>query len=140
VRAMWEAIERRFKGDAALVTAARKIYFGVSDMSRKSPPYVNCIIEEQNADLDTFDKDIELYRIRFRIVTQDLRGLAALDIVEHVQRVFDDGLLQSSAFEDTTATRISGSGPGLEPDEPFAAELLYEVVAQRVVDMPVVRG
>lgn len=140
MRAIWEAISTRFKGDAVLVKVGRALYFGLPDDMHKSPPYWYVLIEEQNSDLDTFDTDIETYRLRFRLMTSDLRGLNALDIVDAFRRVFDDGLLQHADFEDTTAMFLGASGPSMDPGEPFTAELLYEVVAQRVVDTPLVRG
>lgn len=140
MRAVWEAIERRFEGDKSLVGKVRKLYFGLDDVGDKSPPYTDMVIENQNADLDTFDADLESYSLQFKVHTQDIRGPLALDIVEHLRRVFDDGLLSSDAFADAPMQFVSASGPVLEAETPFAAQVTYKVTVQRTIRTPVVRA
>ena len=132
-----DSIELRFKADAVLVQHSRAIYFGTEER-KKSPPYIT--VAWTREPLHTFDADIFRYDVAFRVVTGDIRGVDTLEIVEDLMRVFGEARLISTEFHPAVMLFTSSSGANLDGDEPYTAEVTFELMAQRYVNNPLVRA
>lgn len=135
---IFNALERRFKADKALVKAGRKLYEALAGGRVKTAPNVEVTITDTDAGGDTFDADIDVFRLEFRVFTKDGTTKAANIIIGHLRRVFDDANMKSGEFTTVGMRHTGGSGPTLE-DGSYDASLTYDFEVQWVSPEPVTR-
>lgn len=140
MESLYDAIEYRFKADAALVKAARRVYLGFEGEPLRSVfPYVDVSISGPASDNDTFDADIESVEVLFTIFGKNMIPADVYGAMSNLMRVFDDCNLQSSEFTASKFHRTGGDHPTVN-DSVYRASLAYEVVLHMAVLEPPVRA
>ncbi|KKM76400.1 hypothetical protein LCGC14_1380560 [marine sediment metagenome] len=139
MRALFNILERRFKGDNQLVKVGRKLYEGFAGEREKSVlPYIEVTFGNTEV-LDTFATDFEDVETDFTINTKDVRTSSVDAIMRAVRRVYKDAIDESDELS-LVVLRYNGSdGPTVE-DGVYRATMSFIASVQRKVLLPAVRG
>lgn len=136
---IFESLERRFDADAALVAVGRKLYLGLGGQRQKAMPYVEVNIAGKTSELDTFGDDVESLTLEFQVLAPDGRGVLVADVLQNLQRVFDNADLISEQYRTVSMMQADMSGPDLE-EGIYVGRARYELIIQRKVLIPTTQG
>ena len=138
MKALEDAIADRFNSDKSLKRFGRRLHFGLNGEPLKTVPFVDITLDGPDAELDTFDADIESYTATFTIFGKDSIVDNLHRALKEMRRVFDDCSLVSSEFDLVQFHRIGGSMPVLVENK-FRATRIYTVIVQLKTLIPVTR-
>lgn len=138
----FDMIERRFRGDRALLRSCRALYEGDDGQDFRSVrTYCEITCSGIDHDNDSFGSDEPRYVLDLSIKSTDRNGLQKCStIMDHWVRVFDDATMTSGAFDRADMRLLSASGPRRTAEGTYEATMQWELLATKAAKTPATRG